>query len=634
MFALKRKLIKIYQTGPKACWRIVANRAEKRHFAHKHKMGATQKKAAHCWQGIEQHCGIHFDSFLKRVKKLHLFFLDDYCRYLNVQEVLLEADHIISGRWPLFNQTIKFSGEKKWHTDFLHKNRGAIDYMFDDQAYFDDIQISPGETFDHVKDVRVVWELNRLQVLGQLGFAYQKTNDTKYVHYFTELIDDWQKQNPYLLGANWLCPMEVSIRAINLIVAFDYFKHAHIDDVFWQSYICLLYDHMHFLEHNWEYYDGRTSNHYLSDLVGYFYLTWFFDDLQGIATKQDWVIAEMYKEWDKQIQSDGTSYEGSTAYHILVTELFYLYYVLCDQMHVKLPQAYMQKLQHMFHFVNACKMNEQQSITIGDNDSGKVLWCSLPNHIIEQMKSKTDQSEIHHFANFGLSIIKNKTWHVSLRHHAYQNRQPSGHFHNDAGNVTLAIDGIPILVDPGSYCYTASAEWRNHFRSAEQHNMPFLKDHEPVKFDERLFALALPEAQKLSIADKKILQTSQRLYDRFGLTLTRKLNIENNVLVIRDFAQASSSKIEDLTLRFNFVFAPEISLKKVDGGWLILHQSRQLCMLKTELDFVQNEAWVSNHYSQKTNTSALRSISKLADKVLYTCMFEKISPSNNQICTN
>jgi uncharacterized heparinase superfamily protein len=44
------------------------------------------------------------------------------------------------------------------------------------------------------------------------------------------------------------------------------------------------------------------------------------------------------------------------------------------------------------------------------------------------------------------------------------------HKHNDSLGLTLEYGGQPLLVDPGTYVYTADEKWRNHFRSTAAHS--------------------------------------------------------------------------------------------------------------------------------------------------------------------
>jgi hypothetical protein len=45
-----------------------------------------------------------------------------------------------------------------------------------------------------------------------------------------------------------------------------------------------------------------------------------------------------------------------------------------------------------------------------------------------------------------------------------------GHGHADLLSVQAAVFGEPVIVDPGTYAYTADADWRNYFRSSTAHS--------------------------------------------------------------------------------------------------------------------------------------------------------------------
>jgi len=65
-----------------------------------------------------------------------------------------------------------------------------------------------------------------------------------------------------------------------------------------------------------------------------------------------------------------------------------------------------------------------------------------------------------------------------------------GHAHNDKLSFELCINGKNIIVDPGTYLYTASPEWRNKFRSTAYHNTVSINNQEQNRFIEKsLFLL-------------------------------------------------------------------------------------------------------------------------------------------------
>src|SRR6516165_10639467 len=197
----------------------------------------------------------------------------------------------------------------------------------------------------------------------------------------------------------------------------------------------------------------------------------------------------------------------------------------------------------MLEFIERCSFAPNQLIQIGDNDSGKMVTGELL-----KIQIQNNVQQFMHYNNFGISIFKNDRIHLSLRHHAYQNRQPSGHHHNDAGSFTLAIDGIPIFVDPGSYLYTPSVYWRNKFRSAQMHNSFGIAGKEPVPLDDRLFTLDLPE--NVIHCAKNAMYTFHDLYA--PLRAHRRISIQENDILITDWWENNDNPFQEIPTVWNF----------------------------------------------------------------------------------
>ncbi|MCK5632510.1 heparinase II/III family protein, partial [bacterium] len=554
---------------------------------------------------------LSFSFFLKNLKKNYLLFFPSI-----IVEPLEQEKNINFLANNFVEKTFNFLGSGKitfekmaWHEDFrLKKQQVCADYIFNKNCFYQNIIINPGKDFSLVKDIKVPWELSRCYHFSVLGKAFKQTKDKIFLDAFVEQINDWIKENRFMLGANWVCPMEVGIRAISWIVAFDYFKDSKvIDENFWENFVCSLYDHFFYLEHNWEIYDSKTSNHYLSDLVGYFYLCFFFLDLPGVKEKKEWCFQEIVHEFDKQIFDEGANYEGSTTYHVLVAELFYLFFEMCKKNSIKLPYYFEEKFSKMFSFIDWCMPNDKKIITIGDNDSGKILYHGITKKIIQ--KYKQEKKEIKKdFFEFGLSIVKTKNVHMSLRHHTYKKQQPSGHFHNDALSVTLAVNGMSIFVDPGSYLYTPSSGWRNVFRSTCMHNTFFLDDKEFIDCDERLFFLDIPEKSFFQKSDQKIIKSVHNLYKNKNIQAHRELffNQEQNVIILADWWQrdnAANSVLGSLKTNWNFVVDPEINLVQEKNNILVFKKKKKLATMSSEdLHFKVGSTFYSSEYGKKVST--------------------------------
>ena len=285
-----------------------------------------------------------------------------------------------------------------WHIDFrLQAQDPAADCTFPADAYYKDIQIIAGTQEALAKDIKIPWELSRFQHGLFFGIAYKKTADEGYMAACIYQIASWIHHNPFLLGVNWVCPMEVALRAINWIWAFYLFKDAQVSLLFWQKFSCSLYDHLVYLENNWELYDGRTSNHYLADLVGYLYLCYFFFDLPGMRTRAYACYERILDEMQRQVFVEGTSYEGSTNYHRLVTELFFHASVIMKAHGFPVPEWYQERLCNMSTFIDRCSYSDGTLISIGDHDSGSVLYGGLSQRVIQKYKGENERNDLNDY---------------------------------------------------------------------------------------------------------------------------------------------------------------------------------------------------------------------------------------------
>lgn len=493
--------------------------------------------------------------------------------------------------------------EIPWHDDIrLSMQNSHADYRFDAQVYYKNIVIKVKQDADLGKDIKVPWELARFQFLPTLGLAYHLNGHERYAHAARNQIISWLDANPISYGIHWFNGMEVAIRAVNWIIALQWLQKSWQQDTsFYTRLICSLYDHMRYLEHNWEWYDGRTNNHYLANLVGYAYLCWFFKTMPGMSKKWQWCNKQLRGEFAWQIFDEGTSYEGSTRYHCLVTELFLHGFYVAMQMGETVDIPIRNKLKRMVVFIEQCKpITYKEPIAIGDDDHGSLLERDIfkmnywyAPFAINQIK----HASTCYYKQFGISISHQHNWQVSLRHHAYSKRQPTGHFHQDAGSITLAYNGVPIMVDPGTYVYTASAYWRNYFRSAVVHNTVYTS--EPLSAD--MFSLPLVP----STTHDRYMQTTIILP---GGKIQRTLIIEKHHLLIRDvcsFAQPQH-------IAWNFTLTPDVKLEGQNNIWSMTIGTIRIAY-SSLLSLFPGDAWICPQYGSLEKTICL----KASKEVMY-----------------
>ncbi len=618
---LKHYICRAVEVGPLQTISVIKNRGQARLFDWYWKRLALAGRAHHKWSQVADvfHFSQNFSEWMMLFKKRALSLTVLKNSLVTAYDEKNYAENLIAavsytfdllGSGPITYE----KGTIPWHEDFRLKNRcAAADCVFDGTIFYQDIRVNVGTDWEEKKDIKIPWELSRLQHFFVLASVCHDSQDAAYWIIIEEQLLDWIENNPYLLGPNWVCPMDVGLRAVNIIWALVLCAK-HIENrASFEIIITTLYDHFFYLEHHWEIYDGRTSNHYLSDLIGYLYCCWLFKDGLAVKNKVIWCFQQIEAEMHKQVFPEGSSYEGSTNYQRLVTELFYHAQLLAPLLEYELSPLYQERLKKMGLFLGWCSYSPNKLVSIGDNDSGRVV-----RGIDEQMLGFNSSliSGKQDFTDFGLSIIKTDRWHITVRQHAYQRRQPSGHFHNDVGSVTVAYEGQPIFIDPGSYLYTASGAWRNLFRSSLMHSTFGIKNHEAVLLDERLFALDIPEHQwqpTSNCNNDMNLTMYHDLYSVLGLRAYRSVELdeEKNELIVVDWWESIGQKplVPSLTTWWRYILAPTIAVKSsaLDSELVLqVTGSTQMQLhFSGNLFFRPESCSISQAYGSKTESTLL-----------------------------
>lgn len=589
---------RILELGPLGTWKRISFRVKRKLFREywKKRVG-TRLPSDKIKPTLTEHAP---RSFFKQMPAKAIL---EALAFPSKDKLLEEANRYTKNIFNLLGSgDITFGNKIPWHKDFI------VGRLFPKIFYQDIKPVINRAEQERGADIKVPWELSRFYHLTTLGKAYETTKEEVYTQTFINHVTDWIEENPFLIGVNWVCPMEVSIRAINWILGASFFVDAPgIPQDFWIKLVCSLYDHAYYLKHNPETSD-RPNNHYISDLVGEFFLAVFFRK----PTKQ--IQKKVLEQCNHQVQQDGTSYEGSTCYHRLITELFYLFAKLCEAKELERPQdtalreGFHTKLTRMFQFLEDCTV-ANTLIQIGDNDSGKIVRGITRSEGAPHPKGAPDSLSAltRHYQNFGISIIRDNDWHITFRHPTYHPRQPSGHFHHDQLAITLAYKNIPILIDPGTYLYTSSAHWRNLFRSRMSHNT-FGSSSSRNKND--LFQL--PREANQDPLTHHITKSGIKLFGRHG-------NQERNIFYNKE---EGSVEVVDGTnstglYTWNFLFHPEISVTEEEKGWLISHQEKPLLTMscsqpfKKEVGFFSPEYGVKEECTRLTTTTAASCLQKV-----------------------
>ena len=240
---------------------------------------------------------------------------------LQTAHLVSSAEGMIANHsWPILGFGEKdFGAQPDWHRDPVSGATWPL-------KYHRDTQLIRGDG----SDVRVLWELNRLGHLITLSRAYVMTGDERFSSEVFRQLESWSSQNPYGRGANWSCAMEVALRAMNLLGILQLLRHSQqMNEQRLSVLLTMLDQHGRYIHQNLEFSYLATSNHYLSDVVGLFWLGLMLPEFENAEKWRRFGLREMLREMDKQILPDGADFECSTGYHRFVLELLLYSFILC-----------------------------------------------------------------------------------------------------------------------------------------------------------------------------------------------------------------------------------------------------------------------------------------------------------------
>ena len=436
---------------------------------------------------------------------------------------LIESARFITKnhRWPLLGFAEKefghpaHAGSPRGEPDAVNWQRDPVSGRIWPLDYHADIPLWHGDG----SDIRVLWELNRLGHLITLGRAYALTKDEEFAAGFFKQVESWQQQNPVGRGANWLCAMEVALRALNLLAAFSLFLHSpSLSEERLMMLLTMFDQHGAHIQRNLEFSHLSTSNHYISDVAGLLWIAIMLPELSLAEQWRGWALAEMLREMEKQILPDGANYEGSTGYHRFVLELFLYSFVLCHANEIPIADKYWRKLQAMLVYLHGLLRPDGLAPLIGDTDGGQVLpivsrsandhgyllslgavvfkesQFKLPRlegteellwllgeeglRDYDELGNSNEETSSRAFPDAGTYVLRSDDLFLLFNANGFQKGRPVSHRHNDALSIEISACGSAFIVDPGSYIYTGDLHARHLFRSTSYHSTVQIDDVE------------------------------------------------------------------------------------------------------------------------------------------------------------
>lgn len=442
-------------------------------------------------------------------------------------------------------------------------------------------------------DVKVPRELSRCHHLLRLALAFRFTGDDKYAATIVAYITDWIDENPLLYSINWGCAMDVGIRAVNWIWALSLIKDYQISEVDIEKIRGSLYQHGWFIYNNLEGNNySYNNNHYFSDIVGLLHVAMLFGKGKEVAKWLRLATTTFYRETRLQVLPSGMSLEGSTNYHRLVLELVLTSVVLLHRNGKDVPPDIWGRLESMFEFVMRLTMPDGTMPVVGDQDNGRLLpwgiedlndhryllsvgamlfnrgdfkhsstgyniYASIFGGLREEYESIVEDTSTlgsQLFRDAGFALMRKDDNYLLFNADNQGMYRDTGtamsHTHCDWFSFVLCANGVPFIVDPGSYVYSSDAKARNLFRSTKMHNTIVIDNENQEKMPEKqLWDYKRKSSPKLldwqTDDNRDIIECEHYGYTWLSDAITHRRKVEfdkkNSVWLITDLVESGKN---------------------------------------------------------------------------------------------
>ena len=412
--------------------------------------------------------------------------------------VIKNANEIINGSISVFDVNYEFKRPIHWNEDW-RANKTWENKYFKLYSFYEKDKLNE-------YDVKFPWELSRLSFLIQVARAYQLEEKESQLLYIYSILKDWKIKNPIAYSVNWY-PMEVSVRAINLIALREVLLEAQNTDETIKLLNQILLLHGIFLWRNVEYTDVR-GNHYSANLTALLLLGKTFKGFYPEAkTWYNYAVKKTEKEFHLQFINDGVNFEKSIPYHRLVVEFYLISFLVLQRSGVDITPKTLSLLKKACEFSRDCTKPNKLIPIIGDNDSASVFQNDdvlLNNHSnmlqlaslffndeklnieakkyfsafevfgnkkVESIKSVNQNIiDTYYYNEGGFVCVKNADSYFITDVGEVGMKGRGGHGHNDLFSFELMHNQTDIIVDAGCYTYTGDLALKTKMKSTSCHN--------------------------------------------------------------------------------------------------------------------------------------------------------------------
>lgn len=358
-------------------------------------------------------------------------------------------------------------------------------------------------------DIRINWELNRLQFLPAMALSDEGLA--------ASIIDDWLRRNPYLQGPSYCSAMEVALRWISVFWAVCLFRRP-VDDNLIRDIGGLAFTSGHFIESRLSTYSS-AGNHLIVEAVGLFWIGKALEETDQGRLWLDRARRILWEQIPRQIHPDGVGREQSFWYLGFVLDAVLHYFLLEERSLI--PEEVASRVEGAAEFLHETAPDGDAYFDYGDRDDGFVFrdgtdyqespfpailnvassvfgrldWQSslpwavgrhrfwtgidcqgkvgtraMPADDAPHSGAAPSKRGIRTFPHGGITVMKWGKGSLLFRHAPLGLEPTYAHGHADALAVLFFWGAASVLIDPGTGQYNGRQAIRNYFRSTLAHN--------------------------------------------------------------------------------------------------------------------------------------------------------------------
>ncbi len=397
-------------------------------------------------------------------------------------------------------------------------------------------------------DLVQLWHLNKTFHLLELVAAYRATGDADLAARAYAIMDSWCEANPFMVGANWLSPMEAGTR---LVVWSQVLAGLHSadtpEDARCARIIRSLLRQSDFLAGHFSEW-AIPNNHLIGEAATLFAFCAYWGELADSKPRMQRAEETIVYEVERQVLKDGFGFECSVNYHLYVLDWLLLYLHAKALLEETPPASVLQTATRMAQVAVALVSPSGRWPAIGDDSIDEFFALESPGDarartgavaLVEIMKPayagllaseewaggllavREPLTHATHLREAGLTVARDLGAHLVFVHGPQHRRLfADGHMHADAASFELEQDGVPVIIDAGTYLYTADAATRSLFRGARAHNAPIVDGTEPMVGEEAFKWVSVAVGEYLG---------SATVNDMTGIACRRRLTAAGDV---------------------------------------------------------------------------------------------------------